>query len=94
MRLPVDVLEQHMSQILEGLLLWSEDSKNKFRLKVQRPHMHALHLAFMLSCTTGPEEVVYVCLWQLSPYVIQCGAMLFLQRVHGHALVTKRLSKN
>ena len=35
MRLPVDVLEQHMAQILEGLLLWSEDSKNKFRLKVQ-----------------------------------------------------------
>ncbi|BDA46153.1 RRP12-like protein [Coccomyxa sp. Obi] len=35
MRLPVDVLEQHMAQILEGLLLWSEDSKNKFRLKVR-----------------------------------------------------------
>lgn len=34
-RLPVDVLDQHMAQILEGLLLWSEDSKNKFRLKVQ-----------------------------------------------------------
>ncbi len=33
-RLPVEVLEQHMAQILEGLLLWSEDSKNKFRLKV------------------------------------------------------------
>lgn len=37
MRLPVEVLEKHMPQILEGLLLWSEDSKNKFRLKVHSP---------------------------------------------------------
>ena len=34
MRLPADVLEQHLQLILEGLLLWSEDSKNKFKLKV------------------------------------------------------------
>jgi hypothetical protein len=35
MRLPVNELEQNMRQMLEGLLLWSEDSKNKFRLKVR-----------------------------------------------------------
>ena len=34
MRLPVEMLEQHLGAILEGILLWSEDSKNKFRLKV------------------------------------------------------------
>ena len=34
MRLPAEVLEQHLRLILEGLLLWSEDSKNKFKLKV------------------------------------------------------------
>ena len=34
MRLPTEVLEQHLRPILEGLLLWSEDSKNKFKLKV------------------------------------------------------------
>ena len=35
MRLPVEVLQAHLGQMLEGLLLWSEDSKNKFRLKVR-----------------------------------------------------------
>jgi ribosomal RNA-processing protein 12 len=34
MSLPTEILEQHLRQILEGLLLWSEDSKNKFKLKV------------------------------------------------------------
>ena len=34
MRLPTEVLEQHLRPTLEGLLLWSEDSKNKFKLKV------------------------------------------------------------
>lgn len=34
MRLPTEVLDQHLRPILEGLLLWSEDSKNKFKLKV------------------------------------------------------------
>ena len=42
-RLPVDVLDQHMAQILEGLLLWSEDSKNKFRLKVQPVYLWTFH---------------------------------------------------
>ena len=35
MRLPVEVLQAHLGAMLEGLLLWSEDSKNKFRLKVR-----------------------------------------------------------
>lgn len=37
MRLPVEVLQGHLAAMLEGLLLWSEDSKNKFRLKVRAP---------------------------------------------------------
>ena len=36
MRLPVEVLQGHLADMLAGLLLWSEDSKNKFRLKVKR----------------------------------------------------------
>ena len=34
MRLPAEMLQEHLAAILEGILLWSEDSKNKFRLKV------------------------------------------------------------
>ena len=34
MRLPAELLQDHLAAILEGILLWSEDSKNKFRLKV------------------------------------------------------------
>lgn len=37
MRLPVDALQPFIPQICEGVLLWCEDSKNKFRLKVNRP---------------------------------------------------------
>ena len=35
MRMPAAVLQQHMKAILEGILLWAEDSKNKFKLKVR-----------------------------------------------------------
>ena len=49
MRLPVDSLVPFIPQILEGILLWCEDSKNKFRLKVSEPDgrvaaQHALRL--------------------------------------------------
>lgn len=34
LRLPADELTTFLPQILEGILLWAEDSKNKFRAKV------------------------------------------------------------
>ena len=33
-KLPVEVLQQYLESILEGILIWSQDSKNKFKLKV------------------------------------------------------------
>jgi len=38
MRMPSAMLEQQLGPILEGILLWAEDSKNKFKLKV-RTHL-------------------------------------------------------
>ncbi|GLI63541.1 hypothetical protein VaNZ11_006530 [Volvox africanus] len=35
MRLPVEILLPHLGPILEGMLVWAEDSKNKFKLKVR-----------------------------------------------------------
>jgi ribosomal RNA-processing protein 12 len=35
-RLPADVLQQHLPTIIEGLLIWAQDSKNKFKMKVRR----------------------------------------------------------
>ena len=35
-RLPADVLQQHLATIIEGLLIWAQDSKNKFKMKVRR----------------------------------------------------------
>ncbi|WIA32410.1 hypothetical protein OEZ86_003236 [Tetradesmus obliquus] len=34
-RMPVDLLMIWLPQILEGMLLWADDSKNKFRLKIR-----------------------------------------------------------
>ena len=34
MRLPVEALQPQLGPILEGVLLWAADSKNKFKLKV------------------------------------------------------------
>jgi hypothetical protein len=34
LRLPVPILEAHMADILAALLIWSEDTKNHFKLKV------------------------------------------------------------
>jgi hypothetical protein len=33
-RMPVDLLRPQLGPILEGVLLWAADSKNKFKLKV------------------------------------------------------------
>ena len=33
-KLPVEIVQDQLGEILEGILLWSQDSKNKFRLKV------------------------------------------------------------
>lgn len=33
-KLPVEMVQNQLAEILEGILLWSQDSKNKFRLKV------------------------------------------------------------
>lgn len=33
-RLPGDELQKHLRGIVEGLLLWSDDSKNHFKAKV------------------------------------------------------------
>ena len=33
-KLPVEIVQAQLGEILEGILLWSQDSKNKFRLKV------------------------------------------------------------
>ncbi|KAG2424708.1 hypothetical protein HXX76_014284 [Chlamydomonas incerta] len=35
MRLPVELLTPQLGPILEGMLIWAEDSKNKFKLKVR-----------------------------------------------------------
>ncbi|GIL82209.1 hypothetical protein Vretifemale_11129 [Volvox reticuliferus] len=35
MRLPVEILLSHLGPILEGMLVWAGDSKNKFKLKVR-----------------------------------------------------------
>ena len=35
MRMPVDVLLPWLGPMQEGMLLWAEDSKNKFKLKVR-----------------------------------------------------------
>lgn len=55
MRLPTEVLEQHLRPILEGLLLWSDDSKNKFKLKVLHrdvlPPSHVANTAELISCS-------------------------------------------
>lgn len=40
MRLPVEVLQQHLGRMLEGVLVWANDSKNKFKLKVRQRDAH------------------------------------------------------
>ena len=41
MRMPVEMLSPHVGAILEGILLWAEDSRNKFKLKVGGPRVVA-----------------------------------------------------
>lgn len=36
LRVPVDLVAPHLALIIEGVLVWAEDSKNKFKLKVRR----------------------------------------------------------
>lgn len=52
MRLPIPVVTAHVKAILEGILLWSADTKNQFKLKVRgfitlisHQHHHGHHRA-------------------------------------------------
>ncbi len=45
MRLPVEILEPQLGAMLEGCLLWADDTKNKFKLKVSSRHRTAEHWA-------------------------------------------------
>lgn len=50
MKLPVEILQQHLESILEGILLWSQDSKNKFKLKVFSPFPSISNICSDLFC--------------------------------------------
>ncbi len=43
MRLPVPVVTVHLKAILDGILLWSADTKNQFKLKVGCFTTHTSH---------------------------------------------------
>jgi len=60
MRLPLEAVLPHLPAILEGVLLWAADSKNKFKLKVRRhadlPYTLALlHYSTMFPNTLTPS---------------------------------------
>lgn len=38
MRLPIPIVTTHLKAILDGILLWSADTKNQFKLKVSILH--------------------------------------------------------
>ena len=42
MRLPVPLVAKHLKAVLDGILLWSADTKNQFKLKVQQTGPHSL----------------------------------------------------
>jgi hypothetical protein len=40
----VDQLEPWLPQMMEGMLIWADDSKNKFRLKVWQDTLQVLEM--------------------------------------------------
>jgi len=46
MRLPLEAVQPHLPAILEGVLLWAADSKNKFKLKVRLPCGLTMHTGY------------------------------------------------
>lgn len=53
MRVPVPLLTPHLATIIEGVLLWAEDTKNRFKLKVR-------HLVERLIKRCGMDAVAAV----------------------------------
>ena len=49
MRLPIPIVTTHLKAILDGILLWSADTKNQFKLKVS-----TLPCMFVAKCLPGP----------------------------------------
>ena len=43
MRLPIPIVTAHLKAILDGILLWSADTKNQFKLKVSILTREPLH---------------------------------------------------
>ena len=44
MRLPIPVVTTHLKAILDGILLWSADTKNQFKLKVSTQPLLCLYV--------------------------------------------------
>ena len=87
MRLPTEVLEEHLRPILEGLLLWSEDSKNKFKLKVRHRDIHFVYLTVPVPQLT-PCSMPFLTAMSRVPYstgVYRLG--------HSHVLYMGRSSR-
>ena len=57
MRLPIDALEPQLPDILQGLLLWSGDSKNKFKLKVGGSHTCHVNILLICICYSLPWDM-------------------------------------
>lgn len=57
MRLPAEALQPQLGPILEGVLLWAADSKNKFKLKVRTP----MPAATDASCTGSLSHLAGSC---------------------------------
>lgn len=67
LRLPADDLESFLPQILEGILLWAEDSKNKFRAKVGREVGGVVRVCGLLCLLlhSGLGAAVWLAHWQI-----------------------------
>ena len=53
MRLSAGQLEEHIKGILEGVLLWASDSKNRFKLKARTPSGSSGWTGSLADCLHG-----------------------------------------
>lgn len=68
MRLPPAVVTVHLKAILEGILLWSGDTKNQFKLKVTSAaeHLDILSTACVAILLSSGTDMSCVCVCHLT----------------------------
>lgn len=74
MRLPIPIVTTHLKAILDGILLWSADTKNQFKLKVRNQALVLVGLVLeLLTLGCRAPHLLVRAYWDITMFTARIG---------------------